>query len=159
MPRGKQAVKRQILPDPKYNSLLVAKFTNMVMQEGKKTIAQNIVYVAMENLAKVKNDSNALKLFNEVMDAVRPQVEVRSRRVGGANYQVPMPVSTERQNALAFRWILAAARARKGKTMAEKLSGEMIDALAGTGGAIKKKEDTHRMAEANKAFAHFARRA
>ena len=159
MPRGKQAVKRQILPDPKYNSLLVAKFTNMVMQEGKKTIAQSIVYVAMENLAKVKNDSNALKLFNEVMDAVRPQVEVRSRRVGGANYQVPMPVSTERQNALAFRWILAAARARKGKTMAEKLSGEMIDALAGTGGAIKKKEDTHRMAEANKAFAHFARRA
>ena len=159
MPRGKQAVKRQILPDPKYNSLLVAKFTNMVMQEGKKTIAQNIVYVAMENLAKVKNDSNALKLFNEVMDAVRPQVEVRSRRVGGANYQVPMPVSTERQNALAFRWILAAARARKGKTMAEKLSGEMLDALAGTGGAIKKKEDTHRMAEANKAFAHFARRA
>jgi len=159
MPRGKQAVKRQILPDPKYNSLLVAKFTNMVMQEGKKTIAQSIVYVAMENLAKVKNDTNALKLFNEVMDAVRPQVEVRSRRVGGANYQVPMPVSTERQNALAFRWILAAARARKGKTMAEKLSGEMLDALAGTGGAIKKKEDTHRMAEANKAFAHFARRA
>jgi len=159
MPRGKQAIKRQILPDPKYNNLLVAKFTNMVMQEGKKTIAQHIVYSAMESLAKAKNETNALKLFNDVMDAVRPQVEVRSRRVGGANYQVPMPVSTERQNALAFRWILAAARARKGKTMAEKLSSEMIDALAGTGGAIKKKEDTHRMAEANKAFAHFARRA
>lgn len=159
MSRGKQAIKRQILPDPKYNNLLVAKFTNMVMQEGKKTIAQHIVYSAMESLAKAKNETNALKLFNEVMDAVRPQVEVRSRRVGGANYQVPMPVSTERQNALCFRWILAAARARKGKTMAEKLSAEMLDALNGLGGAVKKKEDTHRMAEANKAFAHFARRA
>jgi small subunit ribosomal protein S7 len=112
----------------------------------------------LDKISETKKETNSLKLFNEVVDAVKPQVEVRSRRVGGANYQVPMPVSTERQNALAFRWIIAAALARRGKSMAEKLSGEMIDALAGTGGAIKKKEDTHRMAEANKAFAHFARR-
>ena len=159
MPRGKQAVKRQILPDPKYNNILLAKFVNMVMQNGKKTIAQEIVYSALDKVAEAKKETNVLKLFNEVIDAIRPQVEVRSRRVGGANYQVPMPVSAERQNALAFRWILLAARSRKGKTMSEKLSAEMLDVLSGTGGAIKKKEDVHRMAEANKAFAHFARRA
>ncbi len=159
MPRGKNAVKRSILAEPKFNSILLAKFINMIMKNGKKTVAQDIVYGALDKIAEIKKETNALKLFNEVMDAVKPQVEVRSRRVGGANYQVPMPVSTERQNALAFRWIIAAATARKGKPMSERLSSEMLDALAGTGGAIKKKEDTHRMAEANKAFAHFARRA
>jgi small subunit ribosomal protein S7 len=158
MPRGKNAPKRSTMPDPKFNNVLLAKFINMIMKNGKKTIAQDIVYSALDKISETKKETNSLKLFNEVVDAVKPQVEVRSRRVGGANYQVPMPVSTERQNALAFRWIIAAALARRGKSMAEKLSGEMIDALAGTGGAIKKKEDTHRMAEANKAFAHFARR-
>lgn len=147
------------MPDPKFNNILLAKFINMIMKNGKKTVAQDIVYDALDKISETKKETNRVKLFNEVMDAVKPQVEVRSRRVGGANYQVPMPVSTDRQNALAFRWIIAAALARKGKSMAEKLSAEMTDALAGTGGAIKKKEDTHRMAEANKAFAHFARRA
>ncbi len=159
MPRGKNAVKRSILPEPKFNSVLLAKFINMIMKNGKKTIAQDIVYSALDKIAEIKKETNCLKLFNEVMDAVKPQVEVRSRRVGGANYQVPMPVSSERQNALAFRWIIAAATARRGKSMSERLLSEMTDVLAGTGGAIKKKEDTHRMAEANKAFAHFARRA
>ncbi len=159
MPRGKNAPKRVIMPEPKFNSVLLAKFINMIMKNGKKTIAQDIVYTALDKIAEVKKETNCLKLFTEIIDAVKPQVEVRSRRVGGANYQVPMPVSSERQNALAFRWIIAAATARKGKAMSERLSSEMTDALAGTGGSIKKKEDTHRMAEANKAFAHFARRA
>lgn len=159
MPRGKKATKRAILPDPRFHNLLVAKFINVVMKDGKKTLAQGIVYGALDKMAAAKQETNVVKLFNDVVDAVRPQVEVRSRRVGGANYQVPMQVSSDRQNALVFRWIIAAAKARKGKSMVEKLASEMLDALAGTGGAIKKKEDTHRMAEANKAFAHFARRA
>jgi len=158
MPRGKSAPKRQTIPEPKYNSVLLSKFINMMMQSGKKTVAQRIVYSALEKVAAAKNETNVLKIFNDVMEMVKPQVEVRSKRVGGANYQVPMPVSTERQNALAFRWIINAASAKKGKGMADKLAEEITDALNNTGGAIKKKDETHRMAEANKAFAHFARR-
>ncbi len=157
MPRGKSAPKRSLLPDPKYQSLLVAKFVNFVMERGKKTIAQKVVYGAIEKLAEKKKE-DPLKLFERVMETVKPLVEVRSKRVGGANYQVPTPVSGNRQNALAFRWIIAAARARKGKDMMDRLSLEFLDVLEGIGGALKKKEDVHRMAEANKAFAHFARR-
>jgi len=158
MPRGKNAVKRTIAPDENYNSVIISKFINTVMKRGKKTKAQQIVYGALEQI-KEKTKEEPLKIFDKVMNAVKPQVEVRSVRVGGANYQVPMPVSSDRQNALAFRWILGAARARKGHSMEEKLMGEMTDILAGIGGALKKREDVHRMAEANKAFAHFARRA
>lgn len=157
MPRGKSVPKRKIMPDPKYNSVLVSKFVNFVMESGKKTTAQDIVYGAMDRLAQ-KKQANALELFEKAMDTIRPTVEVRSRRVGGANYQVPMPVPGNRQNTLAFRWILAAARARKGKGMQDRLSAELFDILEGVGGAMKKKEDVNRMAEANKAFAHFARR-
>ncbi len=158
MPRGKSVPKRTISPDPKHGSILLAKFINVIMKDGKKSLAQKIVYDALERLQEKKKRKDTLKLFEEVLDAIRPQVEVRSKRVGGANYQVPIPVSLERQNALAFRWLIDAARGRKSQDMIVRLSSEMFDALEGTGGAIKKKEDTHRMAEANKAFAHFARR-
>jgi len=156
MSRGKSAVKKVLTPDPTYNSELLSRFINFVMKQGKKSIAQKIVYGALDILSGGKKE-NVLKTFEQAIDAVRPQVEVRSRRVGGANYQVPMPVVGGRQDAMAFRWILAAARARKGKSMEERLAAELSDALQGTGGAFKKKEDVHRMAEANKAFAHFAR--
>ena len=156
MSRGKQTPKQVIMPDPRYQSVLVSKFINCLMISGKKTVAQNIVYSTLENLAEKRAEAAAV-LFEKIMDAVRPQVEVRSRRVGGANYQVPTPISTDRQNALAFRWIIIAAKARRGHSMTEKLVAEFNDALEGQGGAVKKKEDVHRMAEANKAFAHFAR--
>ena len=156
MSRGKSVVKRVVAPDHKYKSVLVAKFVNFIMKSGKKSTAEHIVYEALEALAKKRNEP-PLPIFERVIDTIRPQVEVRSRRVGGSNYQVPMPVSGDRQNALAFRWLTAAAKARKGHSMAEKLLGEFVDVLDGTGGAMKKKEDVHRMAEANKAFAHFAR--
>jgi len=158
MPRGRKIPKRIVSPDPRYNSLLISRFINMIMKDGKKTLAQKIVYSALENLKEKIKKEDALKAFDDVMNAIRPSVEVRSRRVGGANYQVPMPVTSDRQDALAFRWIIAAARARKGRDMVDRLTSEMTDALEGIGGAFKKKEDTHRMAEANKAFAHFARR-
>lgn len=157
MPRGKQAPKRSILPDPKFHSMLLAKFINYLMLDGKKTVAQKIVYTALETLAK-KEKGDEIKLFEKVIETVKPPVEVRSRRVGGANYQVPMPVMGNRGNVLAFRWILEAARKRPGKGMAEKLAAEFSDILEGVGGTMKKKDDTHRMAEANRAFAHFARR-
>jgi small subunit ribosomal protein S7 len=157
MPRGKRIPKRVIAPDPKFGNILIAKFINMIMERGKKNASQKIVYGALEILTE-KQKGETVKLFDQVMDTVRPAVEVRSRRVGGANYQVPMPVPAERQNALAFRWIIAAARARKGQSMTNKLAQEMIDILEGVGGTMKKKDDVHRMAEANKAFAHFARR-
>lgn len=157
MPRGKQAPKRHIMPDPVYQSELLSKFINFLMERGKKSIAQGIVYGALD-IMKEKKQTEPLKIFEQVIDTVRPQVEVRSRRVGGANYQVPMPVVGSRQNALAFRWIVGAAKARKGTSMRERLAAEFLDILEGTGGALKKKEDVHRMAEANKAFAHFARR-
>ncbi|MEK7643917.1 MAG: 30S ribosomal protein S7 [Patescibacteria group bacterium] len=156
MSRGKQTPKRVIAPDLKYNSVIVAKFINFIMKMGKKNAAEKIVYYTLSALAE-KKQGNALAIFEKAIEAVRPQVEVRSRRVGGANYQVPMPVSGDRQNALAFRWIVAASHARKGHSMKEKLTAELLEALEGMGGAIKKKEDVHRMADANKAFAHFAR--
>ncbi|PIR78096.1 MAG: 30S ribosomal protein S7 [Candidatus Magasanikbacteria bacterium CG10_big_fil_rev_8_21_14_0_10_36_16] len=154
--RGKKAQKRLILPDPVYNSELLTKFINFVMIGGKKSTAQTIVYGALDILNKDKK-GDSLKMFEQVVEAVKPQVEVRSRRVGGANYQVPMPVSGNRQSALAFRWIIAAAHTRKGASMKVKLASEFKDIMEGVGGAMKKKEEIHRMADANKAFAHFAR--
>ncbi len=156
MPRGKRGFKRTPTPDPLYNSEVLAKFINFVMKDGKKSTAEHIVYETLDIL-KDKKKTDPIKIFDATLEAVRPQVEVRSRRVGGANYQVPMPVSGNRQNALAFRWIVTAAQARKGRNMAEKLAAECLDVLEGNGGAIKKRDDMHRMAEANKAFAHFAR--
>jgi len=157
MPRGKAIPKRKIKPDPKYKSEILAKFINYIMLSGKKTVAQSIVYGALDILEK-KTEKDPLKVFEEAIDKIRPQVEVRSRRVGGANYQVPMPVSGERQNALAFRWIIGAARSKSGKPMMECLATELLDIIEGNGMSIKKKEDVQRMAEANRAFAHFARR-
>lgn len=154
--RGKRAQKRVPTPDPIYQSELLAKFINFLMVDGKKSVAQRVVYGALEILAK-KKKGDPLKTFEQAVEAIRPHVEVRSRRVGGANYQVPMPVSGNRQNTLAFRWIVTAAKARKGRAMQDRLAGELADALEGLGGAFKKREDVHRMAEANKAFAHFAR--
>jgi len=154
--RGKQVKKREIKADPKYGSVLLAKFINCVMLGGKKTVAQDIVYTAMEKLAEITK-KDALKTFEEIVRTISPQVEVRSRRVGGANYQVPLPVRGERQLALAFRWIIGAARARKGQPMANKLAQVLIDTSNGVGDAVKKRDDVNRMAEANKAFAHFAR--
>lgn len=156
MSRGKQAPKRTITPDPKYHSELVSKFINFVMERGKKTTAQGIVYGAFDIL-KEKKKEDPLALFERALNNIKPQVEVRSKRVGGANYQVPFPVVGNRQNGLAFRWLIAAARGRGGRSMQERLAAELMDALEGLGGACKKREDVHRQAEANKAFAHFAR--
>ncbi len=154
--RGKRAQKRVPAPDPIYQSVLLAKFINFLMVDGKKSVAQRVVYGALELLGE-KKKADPLKTFERAVDVIRPHVEVRSRRVGGANYQVPIPVSGNRQNALAFRWIITAAKARKGRSMKDRLAGELFDALEGQGGAFKKREDVNRMAEANKAFAHFAR--
>lgn len=154
--RGKKAVRRVIKPDPKYGNVVLAKFINNLMMNGKKTTAQTIVYEAFDKIA-AQSKKDPLKVFEEAIKIVQPQVEVRSRRVGGANYQVPMPVRGERQDALTFRWIIEAARAKKGQPMAEKLATVLFEASQGTGDAIRKRDDVHRMAEANKAFAHFAR--
>jgi ribosomal protein S7, bacterial/organelle len=155
MSRRKAATKREILPDSKYNNLVVAKCINVVMQDGKKEVAENIVYAAMEKLKTVAKDKDELTTFLEVVDALKPSVEVKGRRVGGATYQVPVEVRKERQQTLALRWLIMFARKRGERSMEEKLFAEMRDALNGQGGAFKKKLDTHRMAEANKAFAHF----
>ena len=152
---GRGQEKRIIKPDPKYGSVVLAKFINHIMQGGKKSTAQSIVYGAFDIMKAAEKDP--MKTFEEALKTVQPQVEVRSRRVGGANYQVPMPVSTSRQNALSFRWIIGAARAKKGQPMAQKLATVLLDSAQGVGDAIKKRDDVHRMAEANKAFAHFAR--
>lgn len=152
---GKKDYKREIAPDPKFGSVVLAKFINHIMMGGKKTVAQSIVYGAFEKIAAAKKDP--MKTFEEALKTVQPQVEVRSRRVGGANYQVPMPVSVSRQNALTFRWIVEAARNKKGSAMADRLATVLLDSAQGVGDAIKKRDDVHRMAEANKAFAHFAR--
>ena len=156
MSRGKAAPKRLTTPDPVHNSELLGRFINFLMERGKKSVAQAIVYDALE-IVKSKKNEDPIKIFEQVINTAKPQVEVRSKRVGGANYQVPMPVVGKRQNALAFRWIITAAKSRKGP-MAKKLAQEFLDILEGTGGTMKKKDDVHRMAEANKAFAHFARR-
>ena len=156
MSRGKAIPKRVVAPDPVYSSLLLAKFINFLMERGKKTVAQAIVYGAFD-IIKEKNDRDPLKVFEEVIEKIRPQVEVRSRRVGGANYQVPIPVTFKRQRALAFRWIVGAALQKKGKAMNEKLADILVESSQNLGDAIRKRDDVHRMAEANKAFAHFAR--
>ena len=155
MSRRKAATKREILPDSKYNNLVVAKCINVVMWDGKKEVAENIVYGALEKLKKIAKDGNELAAFLEAVDALKPSVEVKGRRVGGATYQVPVEVRPERQQTLALRWLIMFARKRGERSMEERLFAEMRDALNGQGGAFKKKIDTHKMAEANKAFAHF----
>lgn len=154
--RGKRAFKRKTIPDPKYNSLTVARLINYIMQRGKKSVAQKIVYRGFE-IIQEKAKQNPLDVFDKAIKNIGPEVEVRSRRVGGANYQIPTPVSAERRLALALRWLIKAAKARKGMPMKERLALEVIDAANKTGAAFKKREDTYRMAEANRAFAHFAR--
>jgi small subunit ribosomal protein S7 len=153
--RGKQAPKRIIAADAKLNSLAVAKFINFVMERGKKTVAQKIVYSALD-IVKEKTGKEPLEAFDLAIRNVAPTVEVKAKRVGGSNYQVPMEVRGDRRQGLAFRWILAAARGKKGKPMAEKLATEFMAAMNNEGDAVKKKLDVHRMAEANRAFAHFA---
>jgi small subunit ribosomal protein S7 len=150
------ASNQQLKPDPKYNSKLVSKFINCLMWDGKKNTAQQVFYDAMDIIGKKINDSEALEVFEKAINNVKPLIEVRSKRVGGASYQVPMQVSSKRQQSLAFRWILASARGKKGKPMCERLASELIDAYNEHGGAMTTRENVHRMAEANKAFAHFA---
>lgn len=162
--RGKQAPKRKIKPDLRYNSTLVAKFINYIMKSGKKSVAQSVVYDSFEIINKQikagklpKDIETALDVFDQAIKNITPQVEVRGKRVGGANYQVPYPVRGDRKHALAFRWLIEAAQKKKGKAMSEKLAEELLAAVNNEGEAIKKKNDVHRMAEANRAFAHFAR--
>jgi len=152
--RKRRAVKRDVLPDPIYKSKVVAKLINTVMLDGKKGTAQSIVYQALETVKK-KTGSDALEMFSKAMENIKPQLEVKSRRVGGSNYQVPVEVTPARSQALALRWLTKYSRERGGKGMADNLANEIIDAANGTGAAVKKREDTHRMAEANKAFAHY----
>ena len=154
MPRKGYIAKREILPDPVYNSKVVTKLINNVMLDGKKQIAQGIVYGAFEIVAE-KTGKDALEVFNQAMENIMPVLEVKARRVGGATYQVPMEIRADRRQALGLRWLVRYSRERNEKTMREKLAAEIIDATNGMGGAFKKKEDTHRMAEANKAFAHY----
>ena len=154
--RGKQAPRRKILPDPKYASPIVAKLINYVMEKGKKFTAQKIVYTAFDTV-EAKAKKPAIDVFNEALKNITPLLEVRSKRVGGANYQIPIQVRADRRIQLAFRWLLIAARTKKGKPMAEKLANEILAAAENTGDAVKKKLDVQRMAEANRAFAHFAR--
>lgn len=152
--RGKKAPKRDIKPDPEYKSALVGRFINKIMQDGKKDLAQKIVYDTFDAI-KNKTKKDPMKIFTKAVEEVKPTVELRSRRVGGANYQVPMPVTQERGEALAIRWIVESARDRKGQSIKQALTNELLDASNGEGAAIKIKENTHRMAEANKAFAIF----
>ena len=154
--RGKKAPKRKILADPRYKSINIAKFINYVMERGKKTVSEDIVYTAFDIL-KEKTKEDSLDIFDKAIKNVTPLLEIRSKRVGGANYQIPVPVRGERKLALAYHWIIDAARKKKGRPMAEKLAGEILDAYNNQGDAIKKKQDVHRMAEANRAFAHFAK--
>jgi len=154
MPRKRVIVKREIIPDPIYHNQLVAKFTNCLMRKGKKSLAQSILYNAFD-IIKQKTKEDPLMLFQKAVNSVKPIVEVKSRRVGGSTYQVPTEVRPSRSQALSFRWIISYASERGEKSMAGKLAGELMDAAGGRGAAIKKKDDTHRMAEANKAFAHY----
>jgi len=155
MSRRKRPIKREILPDSKYNNMVVGKCINIIMWDGKKEVAENIVYGALERLKKIAKDGNELATFLEAIDALKPSVEVKGRRVGGATYQVPVEVRRERQQTLALRWLVDYARKRSERSMEEKLFGELRDSLNGQGNAFKKKIDTHKMADANKAFAHF----
>jgi small subunit ribosomal protein S7 len=156
MPRNYKSTERFLQPDPVYQSKLVSKFINSIMREGKRTTAERVVYSAFDELKRRIPDKEPLEVFSEALSNCRPMVEVRSKRVGGATYQVPKPVGAKRQQALAFRWLIEAARSRKGKAMYLCLAEELGDAYRREGTAVKKREDTHRMAEANKAFSHFA---
>ncbi|MBI5188801.1 MAG: 30S ribosomal protein S7 [Nitrospirae bacterium] len=154
MPRRRVAEKKEILPDPKYNSRIVSKFISVIMKSGKKSIAEGICYDAFD-IIKKKTGSDPLKVFKTAFENVKPVVEVKPRRVGGATYQVPVEIRSQRRMALGFRWIIKYSRGRSERTMQERLAGELSDAFNNTGSSIKKKEDTHKMAEANKAFAHY----
>ncbi|MGI9228004.1 MAG: 30S ribosomal protein S7 [Gammaproteobacteria bacterium] len=154
MPRRREVPQRKVLPDPKYSDLLVAKFVNMLMKHGKKSVGEKIVYSAFDNVNK-KYGQEGIEVFKKALENVRPTVEVKSRRVGGATYQVPVEVRPTRQTALAMRWLIEAAKKRGEKSMINKLAGELMDASGQKGSAIKKREDTLRMAEANKAFSHY----
>ena len=154
MPRRRVVAKREVLPDPKYGNVTLAKFMNHVMVSGKKSVAETIVYGALD-IVQERLNKDPLEAFDEALENIAPMVEVKSRRVGGATYQVPVEVRPSRRNTLAMRWLIDAAQKRGEKTMAQKLAGELLDASENKGTAVKKREDTHRMAEANKAFAHF----
>ena len=154
MPRRGNVPKREILPDPIYNSVLVTKLVNSIMVDGKKGVAQKVVYDAFD-IIKQKTDRNPLEVFTEALNNIMPSLEVKARRVGGATYQVPLEVRPERRQTLGLRWLTNFARNRNEKTMKERLAGEILDALNNTGGSVKKREDTHKMAESNKAFAHY----
>ena len=154
MPRRGNVAKRDVLPDPMYNSKLVTRLINNIMYDGKKGVAQKIVYEAFE-IVEEKTGKNALEVFEQAMENVMPSLEVKARRVGGANYQVPIEVRPERRQTLGLRWMASYSRLRSEKTMKERLAGEILDALNGAGGAAKKRDDTHKMAEANKSFAHY----
>lgn len=154
MPRRREVTKREILPDPKYKTVLVAKFINCIMHRGKKSVAEGILYRALE-IIKERTKEDPLKVFEKSVGNAKPIIEVKSRRVGGATYQVPTEVRPERRTALAMRWLISYAKERSEKSMEEKLAAELLDAANNRGGAIKKKEDIHKMAEANKAFAHY----
>ena len=154
MPRRREVPKREILPDPKFHDQQVSKFINMIMRNGKKSVAEKIMYGALNTVAD-KSKQDSVELMERALENVRPVVEVKSRRVGGATYQVPVEVRPTRRNTLAMRWLIDAAKKRGEKTMANKLAGELLDASENKGSAVKKREDTHKMAEANKAFSHF----
>ena len=154
MPRRREVPKREITPDPKYRSETVAKFITVVMKSGKKSVAEKIVYGALNTMAE-RSKKDPIEMFNQALTNVRPVVEVKSRRVGGATYQVPVEVRSGRQTALAMRWVVEAARTRSGKSMAARMADELMDAADKRGNAVKKREDVHRMAEANKAFSHY----
>jgi small subunit ribosomal protein S7 len=154
MPRRKKVVKREILPDPKYHDLLVAKFINNILRRGKRSVAEHIFYSAIDKI-DTKNPGEGLEIFRKAVDNVKPLLEVKSRRVGGSTYQVPVEIRGRRREALAIRWLINYAKGRSEKTMADKLAAEFMAAARNEGPSIKKKEDTHKMAEANKAFAHF----
>lgn len=154
MSRRKVAAKREILPDPKYHDLTLAKFINVVMRSGKKSVAEKIVYGALDQMGE-KSKGNSLEVFNKALDNIRPLVEVKSRRVGGATYQIPVEVRPARSMALAMRWVVDAAKSRSEKNMGMRLAGELLEAAENRGTSIRKREDTHKMAEANKAFSHY----
>ena len=154
MPRRRVVAKREVLPDPKFHNQVIAKFINHVMVSGKKAVAERIVYGALDRV-QARDGADPVETFDKALDAIAPMVEVKSRRVGGATYQVPVEVRPSRRNALAMRWLVDSARSRSEKSMAARLAGELMDAADGRGRAVKKREDTHRMAEANKAFAHY----
>ena len=154
MSRKKRAPKKIFYPEARYNSLVLAKFINFIMYDGKKTTAEKIIYTALDRI-KEKTKDDPIKIFNDAINNIRPNLEVRSRRVGGATYQVPVEVKTKRSHTLALRWLIDATRKRKNKTMSDKLFNELMDASQNKGSAIKKREDTHKMAESNKAFAHY----